>query len=254
MARMRRLSSRAALAVAVPLAAVLTWGFVEALAPPAGAPVSRASVAQPAPKRPGQYLLLALGDSLARGTGAAPGAGFVDDVASALRSGKAGFRIENLAVEGLESTGLREILSHPEARALASEADAVLVSIGGNDLSHAIGRAAGESPLAALSAARRTFEGNLEAILGDLRKLNPTAPIALLLPYDPFTEGDMAAVGAGVILDWNASAAKIAAEHDVRAVPTFDLFERRPDRLAGDKFHPNAEGYRLIAERLRQVL
>ena len=251
---MRRLWSAAPLAAAVPLAAVLVWGFVEALAPPAGDAVPAPAPAAVRPKRPGQYLLLAVGDSLARGTGAGPGAGFVDDVAAGLRSGKPGFRVENLAVEGLESAGLREILSHPEARTLAAAADAILVSIGGNDLSHGIGRAAGESPIAALAGARRTFEANLESILGDLRRLNPTAPIALLLPYDPFTQGEIAAVGAGVILDWDAAAAKIAVAHDVRAVPTFDLFERRPDRLSGDKFHPNAEGYRLIAERIRQVL
>ena len=27
-----------------------------------------------------------------------------------------------------------------------------------------------------------------------------------------------------------------------------------PDRLAGDKFHPNEEGYRLIAERVKEAL
>jgi lysophospholipase L1-like esterase len=37
-------------------------------------------------------------------------------------------------------------------------------------------------------------------------------------------------------------------------IPTFDLFQGRPDRLASDRFHPNREGYRAIADRVIQTL
>jgi len=242
------------LLLSLPLAAALAWGFVEALAPPRGSAVAPPAPAAVKPRQPGQFRVLALGDSLTRGTGAAPGSGYVDDVAQELRRGKAGFRLDNLAIEGLESSGLRELMAHPEARSLAASADTILVSIGGNDLSHTVGRAASEAPLEALGKARRTFEANLDAILGDLRELDPSGKIVLLLLYNPFAGSELGGAGSALIVDWNAAAQKIALSHDVVAVPTFDVFEGHADRLARDHFHPNEEGYRLIAQRVKESL
>jgi len=242
------------LLASVPLAGLLAWGFVEALAPSGGSAVPAAPAIAPATRRPGEFLVVALGDSLTRGTGAAPGSGYVDDVARDLRARKSGFRVENIAVEGLETSGLRELVAHPEARALVGSADAIFLSIGGNDLSHAIGRGAGDSPLAVLGKARRTFEENLDAILDEIRERNPSAPVVLLLLYNPFGSAELGPAGSSVIVDWNASAAKIALAHGARAVPTFDIFDGHADRLARDKFHPNEEGYRLIAARVKEAL
>ena len=251
---MRRFWRTGPLLLALPLAAVLAWGFAAALAPPRGAAVPEPKAAAAPRKHAGEYLVVALGDSLTRGTGAAAGSGYVDDLARELRGREPGLRVENLAIEGLESEGLRSLLAHPETESLAASADAIFLSIGGNDLSHAVGRARTEPPLEALGRARRAFAANLEAILGDLRERNPTARIVLLLLYNPFEESGAGAAGSPLIVDWNAEATKIALEHSVRAVPTFDLFDGHPDRLARDKFHPNEEGYRLISERVKQVL
>jgi lysophospholipase L1-like esterase len=242
------------LAVSIPVGIVLLWGFVEALSPPEGAPVAAPASTAPPSKHAGQYLALALGDSLTRGTGAAAGSGYVDDVTQALRREKAGFRLENLAIEGLETSGLRELLGHPEAASLVASADVIFLSIGGNDLSHAVGRGARESPLDTLRQARRTFEANLEEILRGLRERNAAAPAVLLLLYNPFEGSELGPAGSNVIVDWNAAAEKIALAHGVRTVPTFDLFENHPARLARDRFHPNEEGYRLIAERVKEAL
>lgn len=242
------------LVASVPLAAILVWGFVEALAPAGGAAVPTPAPASPAARRSGQFLAVALGDSLTRGTGAPAGSGYVDVVAEAMRRENRGFRLENLAIEGLESGGLRDLLSHPEARTLAGSADVILLSIGGNDLSHSAGRAAGGAPVDRLAEARRGFEANLEAILAELRGRNPTAPILLLLLYNPFGASDLGTIGSSVIADWNAAAQKIALAHGVRAVPTFDIFDQHPDRLSADRFHPNEKGYRLIAGRVRDSL
>ncbi len=242
------------LVLSVPLAALLCWGFVEALAPPRGAPVRSPAPAAAPTRHAGQFLAVALGDSLTRGTGAPAGSGYVDDVADSLRREKPGFRLENLAIEGLETGGLRDLLSHPEPRSLVGSADAVFLSIGGNDLSHAAGRGAGSSPLEALGAARRNFESNLEEILGVLRASNPSAPIVLLLLYNPFGGSELGAAGSALIVDWNAAAEKIALSHGVRTVPTFDVFENHPDRLSRDRFHPNEKGYRLIANRVHEAL
>jgi len=89
------------LALSVPLAALLAWGFVEALAPARGGEVPPAPAVAPTTRNPGQFLAVAMGDSLTRGTGAAAGSGYADDVAAELRAKKQGFRLENIAIEGL---------------------------------------------------------------------------------------------------------------------------------------------------------
>ncbi len=235
-------------------ALALGFGLVKAFAPPEGAPVAPAAPGgslswHPAP---GTNLLLALGDSLTRGRGDERGEGYVGEVAQGLRGGRPGLAVENLAIDGLESEGLAEMLSHPNAQALVSAAGVILVSIGGNDLSHSIGRSLAD---AGPAAAKRRFEGNLEAILALLRRLNPAAPVVLLTLYNPARPGSgLSELGSEVVIEWNAAIERIAVKHGARAVPVRDLFEGHPDRLSADHFHPNAAGYRLIGARVLEQL
>jgi lysophospholipase L1-like esterase len=68
-------------------------------------------------------------------------------------------------------------------------------------------------------------------------------------------DGPPGRLSRSVILGWNSLVAETALAFDgVHVVPTFDLFDGRPDRLAPDKFHPNRKGYALIAERVAQLL
>ena len=133
----------------------------------------------------------------------------------------------------------------------------ILLSVGGNDLSHAIPREMRASLPEELVRSRDRFEKNLEDILQTLRSANPAARIVMLGLYNPFSSsdsGDSGAAASGVVVDWNASIEKIALRHRVQTVPIFDLFEGRPDRLSPDRFHPNRRGYELIAERVLQAL
>ena len=58
-----------------------------------------------------------------------------------------------------------------------------------------------------------------------------------------------------MILRWNTHPQETALSFPrTYVVPTFDLFEGRPDRLAVDKFHPNRKGYQAIAARMIQLL
>src|SRR5262249_23251477 len=166
--------------------------------------------------------------------------------------------VANLAVNGAESADVRELISSENVRTLTASADWILLSAGGNDLSHAAPRGAG-SPVEALEevgTARARLIGNPREILAELRKANRDAPIYVIGLYDPFSEerpGSRA--GASVILGWNNAVAETALSFpNVFVVPTFDLFYGRPDRLAADHFHPNREGYQLIARRIEQLL
>jgi lysophospholipase L1-like esterase len=245
------------------LAATLLFGagFVLALrgslGEPLGAPPPPPRRAEQAAKANGKRLLLVLGDSLAKGTGDESGRGFAQDVFDSLRR-RAPAQMANLAVNGAESADVRELISSANVSSLAASADWILLSAGGNDLSHAAPRGAG-SPIEALGdvgQARARLVANLRDILSRLRQANSDAPIYVIGLYDPFGEqGPAARAGASVILSWNAAVEETALSfRNVSVIPTFDLFYGRPDRLAADHFHPNRAGYELIARRIEQLL
>jgi lysophospholipase L1-like esterase len=165
----------------------------------------------------------------------------------------------NLAVAGAESSDLRRLVESANVRSLAESADVILFSIGGNDLSHSLSGAGAGAPAQALSSvgdSRARFADNLRAILRTLRAANPSAPIRLLGLYQPFGgEARELRVGESLVLSWNSVLAETALGYsNVTAVPVFDLFQGRPDRLATDRFHPNRDGYRAIADRVVQTL
>jgi lysophospholipase L1-like esterase len=243
-----RFLPRALVAFSLVAAAALVAGVAGALRP-AGDPVPPAPAAASPPAPGSGRLLLALGDSLTRGTGD-PGGGYVPALAAALAPTRPGLRVENLAVDGLESEGLLETLSHPHARELVASAGMIVLSIGGNDLTHSLPRVlTGES---GVDAARRAFAANVERIFAQLRAGNPSAPVFALLLYNPYP--DARAAGSEALIDWNAAIQRAAARHGVRAVPTEDLFDGRRERLSADRFHPSAAGHALIARRILEEL
>jgi lysophospholipase L1-like esterase len=251
----------APLTVGIAAALVLAAGFVLALrgatGKPLGPPLSQdpGRRVTPAP-RDGVYRILVVGDSLAKGTGDESGKGFAVNVLEAVKK-KGPAEIANLAVNGMESPEVLEVVESPNVRALAARADLILVSAGGNDLSHGVTRGPAPTNAAdAVAASRDRYAKSLRAILATLREANPTARICVLGLYDPFG-GDAAAarLGASVIQQWNALIAETALGFsNVSVIPTFDLFQGRPDRLSADHYHPNAAAYEEIARRVLQVV
>jgi lysophospholipase L1-like esterase len=252
----------APLAVGTAAALVLGAGLVLALRGAAGKPLGgpppqetpRARVA--AAPRDGVFRILVVGDSLAKGTGDESGKGFAVNVLEALRK-KGAAEITNLAVNGMESPEVLAIVESPNVRALAARADLILVSAGGNDLSHGITRgAAPTETVDAVAVSRDRYVKSLRGILAALSEANPSARICVLGLYDPFSgEAGSGRVGASVILQWNTLIAETAlAFPNVSVVPTFDLFQGRPDRLSADHYHPNAQAYEEIARRVLQVV
>ena len=252
----------APLVAGIGAAAVFGAGFVLALRGAAGKPLGTpppepTPVVARAAARDGVSRILVVGDSLAKGTGDDTGKGFAVNVLEALRK-KGPAEITNLAVNGMESSEVRALVETPNVRALAARADLILVSAGANDLSHGAfrGGAAPTELVDAVADSRRRYAENLRAILTALREANPRARICVLGFYDPF--GDDRAggrLGASVVLEWNALIAETALSFpNVAVVPTFDLFQGRPDRLSADHYHPNAAAYEEIAKRMLQVI
>lgn len=246
-------------------AVVFAVGFALALRGTLGAPLGEPppaprSASAPAPGKEGTQHILVLGDSLARGTGDETGKGFAIGVLEGLRK-RAPAELTNLGVNGMESPEVLVLAETPNVRSLAASASLILVSAGGNDLSHAAtslrgSRGAPASIADAVAQARGRYVESLRKILETLREANPTAPIGVLGLYDPFGGAEGAAkIGASVVVQWNALAQETALSFpNVFVVPTFDLFVGRPDRLAADRYHPNAGAYADIAARVLQVV
>src|SRR5262249_31066864 len=177
---------------------------------PIGEPPPPPAPVRPRASHPGERRVLVVGDSLARGTGDESGKGFAVDVLEALRK-RGAWELSNLGVNGMESPEVLALVETPSVRGLASSADVILVSAGGNDLSHSATPGGGPpAELAdAVAGARARYVENLRGILRTLREANPDARIAVVGLYDPFSgQAGPGTIGSSVILQWNALAAE----------------------------------------------
>jgi lysophospholipase L1-like esterase len=244
---------------------VLAAGFVAALegrlgdpvdpnAPPVPAPAAAAPAAGPE----GAFHIVALGDSLTRGAGDAAGSGgYPERVAAALRKDGRTVVVDNLAVDGAETGDFLRKMEEADVAQRVAAAQLILVSIGGNDLSHSLRAVVtpGEVPADPTAAALQSSSTNLLRILSLLRKANASAPIRLLGLYNPFPETFDRRTAKETLLKWNVALEEASyGVSGAAVVPTADLFDERPDRLSADRFHPGPNGYSEIATRILSTL
>jgi lysophospholipase L1-like esterase len=223
-----------------------------------GEPLGSGNVSRPTPevkaseRRSQEWRIVLLGDSVAAGVGDTVEGGLGARLAQLLRERGTPASFRNLAVGGYETSELLSQLSRPETQRLVREANLILVSIGGNDLSHAVrpdlrSTGLGKSEALALVGARK----NLDHILSQLRALSPDAPIRIVGLYNPYEIAPEGVVDAQeILLRWNVAIQEAALRvPGVIVVPVADLFLARRDYLATDDFHPGPKGYQEIARR-----
>ncbi|MBD3918864.1 GDSL family lipase [Paenibacillus sp. PR3] len=229
--------------------------------------------------------ITALGDSLTKGTGDSTGEGYVKQTIK-LMEGKYDKPVQllnNLAINGMRADQLVQKLKSDKGYRLAvSEADIVLLTIGGNDLFRFArgGNAADEqdSNTAVESDAKDNAQPEsraeeqisleevkmnmdkgadlLRRTLELLNDLNPDARIVYVGLYNPFYDIPELRDGSLQVQDWNRSAYDVIHQHpNMMLVPTSDLFEENISRyISSDHFHPNHEGYAAIAQRIVQAI
>lgn len=178
---------------------------------------------------PGGATVLALGDSITHGTGAPPGADYPGHLADA-----SGWQVINAGVPGDTSAAARDRLA---ALLAQYQPDLAIVELGGNDFLRRHKESVTREALGEIIA--RLREEGMPVVLVAVPRLSLLRASTGTLADHPLYE-DLAADSDGVLL-----------------VPDLLSEILSQDHLRADEIHPNAAGYRALAdgllERLRQA-
>lgn len=200
-----------------------------------------------------KWKVVAIGDSLTQGVGDETGqGGYVGILNSYLNQDRLVATFKNYGKRGNRTDQLFVRMKEPDIRQSLKEADIILITIGANDIMQVLKENFTDITYQAFAEERSHYETRLRDILSDLTDLNPNASIYLIGFYNPFQqyfdrieELDM------IVDDWNNTSKFVAEDYGATFIPTKDLFMNQEVNLfAEDHFHPNHNGYQLIADRI----
>ena len=212
---------------------------------------TRAVIASPPPS--GEIVPIVIGDSLARGTGDQSGLGIGGRLVEDLQKTRPNVKgVVNIAVNGSRTRDVEEQLTSHNVQVLIAQSNVIIVSIGGNDLwGSTDGRVV---QMRNPNVIMNQVLDRVTTIVTTVRHINPTARIFLIGLYNPFVSAPFGRALTTLVNHWNATVTeRFATDPNFTLVETSDLFSHR-DRLSFDRFHPNDEGYALIARRIADSL
>jgi lysophospholipase L1-like esterase len=193
------------------------------------APVTPTAIAPP-------RQILILGDSVARGAGDESGHGIASHLAGT---------VVNRGIDGARTVTVLRLLATQRAREAVRNADAIVISIGGNDLfGDSIARL--RSTVAPAWAMHRAI-ARIDSIVHRIRRDNAAARIYLLGLYNPYRAHWL----DPQVAIWDARLiAHFAATAGVTIVRIADVLDTPATLSPIDHFHPSARGYTAIAQRV----
>lgn len=184
------------------------------------------------------------------------------------------FQIENFGKSGDRSDQiLKRLKKNEEMQQSVQQANAILLTVGGNDLLQAIQpKIFSKMTTKRLESEKETYYGRLEKLYAELRTLNPDAPIYQLGIYNPFYLNFSDITELQEIVDfWNKSSQKFVNEQEnayfvpinddiYQGIPEIEKSDDKKEALKSsdssslndlisseDTFHPNNLGYQIIA-------
>lgn len=242
------------LSIALLATVIFGAGFYSFLRGDIGTPVASVTAPIKAAAPASKIAPLILGDSLAHGQGDDTGLGIggrlVDELKKAHRNVDGSV---NLAVNGAFAKDLEVQLESRNVQTIIAQSNVIVISIGGNDLwsgANGLRRAPRNNPQKVMG---ETLDA-VDRIVKKVRAANPRARIFLVGLYNPFVSAPFGSMLSVLVSEWNAMEIKrFANDTNVTVVQTSDLFSHR-SRLSLDNFHPDDEGYALIARRIAESL
>jgi lysophospholipase L1-like esterase len=202
--------------------------------------------------------IVAIGDSLTEGVGdETKSGGYVGILNHTFEDNNLNITVENFGKKGNRTDHLLKRLEKEDVASVIKDADIVLITIGANDIMNVLKSNFMNVTMEPFQEERVKYIERLEAIFTKVNELNPDTQIYLIGFYNPFERHFGEIKELGMIIDsWNEAGKSLAEKYDhVRYIPTKDLFSNTTlDLLAEDEFHPNTNGYKLMAQRVLEYL
>jgi len=202
--------------------------------------------------------IVGLGDSLTKGSGDSTDQGYIGRLAANLeRDTDTSILVENYAVHGRQTPKLYKMLVENNAKASLAEADLIVMSIGGNDLMKVVKEHFLDLQIDVFQREQTSYVERLDAIMKRIRSINSDAPILFIGLYNPLLENFQSVTEIDQIVQrWNgASQDTVEKDNRTTFVPIYELFSSVDENLFfKDGFHPNDQGYELIARQIQYRL
>lgn len=223
---------------------------------------AEAQVYKPIPGnfRPRNLTVVSAGDSLTEGVGdSTEQGGYVPYLKTMLEKEKGINEVHfyNFGVKGNRTTQLLKRLRSEEMKRSIKKADMVILTIGGNDIMEVVKNNISNLKVSTFSKEEEVYKKHLVQIMEEIVKQNSNISIVLIGMYNPFSEvfSNIQEMN-DIVSNWNRVAQSVIANYpNAYFVNIEDLFlNSTEDLLYSDNFHPNDQGYQLIAERLHTTL
>lgn len=240
--------------VAIAAAALFGYGFHLVFRNDVGRTIASTVEARAPQPASGPLRLVVLGDSVARGTGDETGEGIGGAIDKELqRRSVPHEKHVNLGVNGAKTGDLLKQLESPSIRRFVAEANVIVVSIGGNDLFGDVAGRSSDKPPDPEASMDRTEE-QVAKVIATIRSINGKARIFYVGLYNPFVSSKFGTLVNPAVSEWTARLMRrFSSDDNVTVVQTYDIFSHE-DRLSADRFHPGAEGYRMIGRRIGESI
>ena len=202
--------------------------------------------------------VVAIGDSLTQGVGdETDNGGYVGIIDDIVNENKQVVTFENFGKRGNRSDQMLERMEYPDIDDALKDADIILMTIGANDIMKILRDNITDLQIEAFKDERINYEKRLRDIFDGMVDRNDQADIYLIGFYNPFKQFIPVRELDTIVDEWNKTGEDLAEEYDqIEFIPTKDLFDEADDDelLSDDSFHPNLEGYQLMAKRILEYV
>ena len=201
----------------------------------------------------GSIKIVALGDSIAHGTGDPLNKGFVVRFKEQFEEYKnVTILLSNYGIPKYTTEDILRQLNDETIKKEIEGSNYLILNIGKNDFRASADYKFEQINPDKMNEGKKEFSQNLLQIIFNIRKENANVPIFVMGLYNPYTEGKNNLQFFKLINNWNKEISLVLSRFERCVfVPTLDLFKDEPkERYFTDSIHPNEAGYQLISERL----